>query len=321
MFVDRQIASLAESGVESEIAGFRGTAIARHPGALFREIRTLRRQVLELAPDIVHAHWGSLLSFVTVVAAGRTPAVVTYRGSDVNPVDGERAAERYLRFALSQVSAARAATVICVSEALGRRLLLTRKPVTIIADGVDLDIFTPVNKADARRRLGWEPEETVLFFYQGGRASAKGRPLADQAVAELRARGVTCRLEVLETGEARHEVACRLGGSDCLLMLSSYEGSPNIVREAIACGIPVVSVDVGDVRRWVEPLASSYLVDRSPQAVADAVVAALKAPPDSPNLWPLSEGASRQALVALYREVVPPKRSEDRVAGRRREHA
>lgn len=309
-FVERQIASLAGSGIESITVGIRGSKVHRRPLSVYREVRRLRDAVKAGAPDLVHAHWGSLLGFSAALAAGGLPFVVTFRGSDVNPVDGERIAERQLRFALSRGAAIRASTSVAVSDPIAARLPGRRARVRVIPDGVDLDIFTPMDRQLARRELGWDATVPVLFLYQGGRPEAKGRPLADSTIHQLQATGERCRLEVVDSGMTRDEVALRINASDCVLMLSTHEGSPNIVREAIACGTPVVGVAVGDVAKWIERLPGSHLVTRDPLAVAAAVRAVLRSPREPKrqiDCWPFSEGASREALLLAYGGALNPR--------------
>jgi glycosyltransferase involved in cell wall biosynthesis len=59
--------------------------------------------------------------------------------------------------------------------------------------------------------------------------------------------------------------------ADCLLLTSDWEGSPNVVKEALCCDLPVVSVDVGDVRQWLDQVSGSRVVAREPDSIAAAL--------------------------------------------------
>jgi hypothetical protein len=83
----------------------------------------IRREIRAFRPDIVHAHWGSLLAFATALAShGGPPLVITYRGSDINPVPSEPWLRRLIRVVCSQFAVLRVSAVICVSDELRERL-------------------------------------------------------------------------------------------------------------------------------------------------------------------------------------------------------
>lgn len=305
-FVQAQVDSLPGTAIDSALVPLRGSDVAKNPRAILREVRRIRETVKRVDPDIVHAHWGSFLSVAAAIGAGQRAFVVTYRGSDLNPVDGESPVGRRLRHTLSRLAAIRADAVVTVSQELADRLWGVRS-LRVVPDGVDLRIFSPVDRDLARATLGWPNSETVLFLYEGGRPDAKGRPLAEAALRELVNCGVSCRLEVLDGGLTRADVALRINASDCVLMLSTHEGSPNIVREAIACGVPVVGVDVGDVRLWIERRPGSHLVPRDARKVAAAVRDVLTTPSRSYSSFApddISEVAARDALLRVYNEAV-----------------
>lgn len=308
VFVERQIENLADLGYEPAVVQFRGDYISHNPRALASEVSGIRRDIRKSSPDLVHAHWGSLLAFTAGLATGpRTPFVVTFRGSDLNPVVTEKRSRRLVRTTLSKLAAARATAVVCVSDQLRNQIRVHRGDVQVIPDGLDTTIFFPQDREAARRELGWSSAENVVFLYQGGRPVEKGRPLANAAVESLQANGFPVRLEVLDFGASRHHVAKLLAGSDCVLMLSDFEGSPNIVRESLACGVPVVSVEVGDVVRWLTPETGSLIVDPTPAAVAAAMqqVIGLDRPtPNSVTLGAMSEASSARMLANTYQHAL-----------------
>ena len=82
-------------------------------------------------------------------------------------------------------------------------------------------------------------------------------------------------------GYSRPEVAVLMNAVDCLLMTSHSEGSPQVVKEAIACGCPVVSLDVGDVAEQIEGTDCGVIVERTPEAIATALFDQLEKPRSS----------------------------------------
>jgi glycosyltransferase involved in cell wall biosynthesis len=67
-----------------------------------------------------------------------------------------------------------------------------------------------------------------------------------------------------------------LNAADAVLLTSAHEGSPNVVKEALACDVPVVSVDVGDVREWIGPVDGCALADATPEDLGAALAAVLE---------------------------------------------
>ena len=307
-FITRQIQGLAEAGVVGQSEFFGGAAMLFRPHQLPRRIATMRREISVFQPDIVHAHWGSLLAFVSAVASiGGPPLVISYRGSDINPVPSEGRLRSIIRITCSQLASLRASAIICVSEELYGRLWWRRKPVNVIPDGTDLSQFRPIDKLDARRQLKWPLNEPVVFFYEGGRPEVKRRDLVDASLKEVRRVLRQCRLEVMGIDVPRDRVPLLLNASDCLLMTSDFEGSPNIVREALACNTPIVSVDVGDVRRWLVNLDGTRIVFRDPVEIARNVVDLISTgirPSIGCRALQFSEESSTNAVLAVYNQVL-----------------
>ena len=126
----------------------------------------------------------------------------------------------------------------------------------------------------------------------------KNHPLFVEVIDELRRRGIEVSTTTL-VRLTRSEVARTLATADVVLMTSLFEGSPVTVREALACGTPVVSVRVGDVPRVLEGLPGCACVERTPTALADAVEDALAAGRDRDALRQAVVGVSDRPSVAL----------------------
>ena len=307
-FIQRQINGLAESGVEGRMVFFGGSAMLSHPHRIPGGFAAIRREIRAFRPDIVHAHWGSLLAFATALASlCGPPLVITYRGSDINPVPSEPWIRSLIRVACSQLAVLRASAVICVSDELRDRLWSRRGLVRIVPDGTDVSLFKPLDKLECRRKLNWPFDESVVFFYEGGRPEVKRRDLADASLEEARKLLGPCRLEVMGSDVPHGRVPLLLNASDCLLMTSDFEGSPNIVREALACNTPIVSVDVGDVRRWIAGLEGTRMVSRDPAeiglALAEIIASGLR-PTAKSKTAQFSDESSRNAVLETYHQVL-----------------
>ena len=187
------------------------------------------------------------------------------------------------------------------------RLWLRRGKVRIVPDGTDVSFFKPLDKLECRRKLNWPLDERVVFFYEGGQPAVKRRDLAEASLIEARKLFGSCRLEVLDSDVPHDRVPLLLNASDCLLMTSDFEGSPNIVRESLACNLPIVSVDVGDVRRWIAGLEGTRMVSRDPaeigRALAEIITSGIRPAAESKTSQ-FSDESSRNAVLDTYHQVL-----------------
>lgn len=272
IFVKRQVAWLQGAGIQCESFLL---ASRTSPRLLFREWKRLRRAIEEFQPDFVHAQFGTMTSFLTVLSTAR-PVIISFRGGDLNPYKSRFQLRQRVGRLLSQLSSVRATRIICVSTQVKERLWWGKDRVTVIPSGVDTAIFRPRPREAARHDLGWEQNERVVLFNAGTDPVSKRLDLAISAVEEARAACGEIRLHVLDGKVSPGLIPVVMNAADCLLLTSDWEGSPNVVKEAMACNLPVVAVDVGDVRErlaWVEP---SRIVTRESRDIARGIAEILE---------------------------------------------
>ncbi len=169
----------------------------------------------------------------------------------------------------SRRAAKAAQGIVVVARHLLKRLPRTafNAMIKVIPCGIDLARFVPMDQLLCRRELGWRSDCFHVLF-----ASANGDPvkrpwLAQAAVEQTALRGVPAELHLM-TGVPNSRVPVWLNASDALLLTSLQEGSPTIVKEALACGLPIVSVDVGDVAERIETIEGCYLAQPCPADLA-----------------------------------------------------
>ncbi len=271
IFARRQIASLVDVGVNVRtfFLGSRTSliAIAKHYARLRREIRQFR-------PHLVHAHYGTVTSFL---CAGATciPLVITFRGNDLGDDPDVTLLRSRLGQLLSQISCLKAKRIICVSHRLHDRLWWCRSRAVVIPTGVDLNLFRPQPKDQARELLGWEQEERVVVFDEGRAPRRKGLKFLQSAIRLAEEMVGPIRLVVLDRSVPPELVPRYLNASDCLALASAFEGSPNIVKEALACNLPVVATDVGDVSERIHGVFPSTIAKREPVEFAKGLAEVL----------------------------------------------
>ena len=282
VFAKRQVASLQEAGVicktfflpprtvPARFAGM-GMAFAAQTVILTaREWQKFRGEIRTFKPHIVHVHFGALPALFCTIST-KLPVVVTYRGSDLIPSPG---IPRFLWAAgmlLSQIAALRSSRIICVSQELKRKLWWARSRVTVIPTGIDTKLFYPRPRQEARAELGWGEDERVVLFNSGRTPVRKRLDLAQFAIDVARALCGEIRFVVLDGAVEPNLIPTLMNGADSLLVTSDSEGSPNIVKEALSCNLPVVTVDVGDVRERLANVEPSRIVERDPHQIGRAL--------------------------------------------------
>ena len=258
--------------------------------------------------DVVHAHYG-LTGFVA--AFQPLPLVVSFCGDDLLGTPDGRSGitmSSRLQRALSRYAARRADGIICKSAQLRAALPnpADRARTHVIPNGVDATRFFPADRVAARRRLGLDPAERLVLFPHTPLVPRKRFDLAETAVNRLTADGLPTRLWVVH-GVPHAEMPDHYRAADCLLVTSDQEGSPNVVKEALCCDLPVVSVDVGDVRQWVDVAPGSLLVGRDSAMIADGlrqVLVAGRRTDGTRVRAELSAERAARAVIAVYREAV-----------------
>jgi len=291
VFVQEQVSDLQALGVEPAVLFVNG---AESRANYLRAVPRLRASVRATRFDLVHAHYG--LTGAVALAQRRVPVVTTFHGSDCN---GDRPWQTKVSWIV-----ARASTPIFVSSELAHGI--GRPNGVVIPAAVDLDVFRPLERAEARRALGW-PEDGVVALLPGSRSVKRKRAdLFDAALAHARRSVPALRGASLE-GLSRERVALTMNAVDVTVMTSNYEGSPVAVKESLACLTPVVSVAVGDVDATLTDLPGCAVVPRDPQLIGDSLVEALGV--DRPaelrtRVEPFGRPQTAERVLDVYRSTL-----------------
>lgn len=300
-FVKREIKAVENKGVDTECYFFTARL---NPVSLLRASKELKDIISSFRPDILHAQFGTVTSYLVSNTKPEMPWLITFGGNDLlgHPNKGLywRLRERLALF-MSHTSAKRATRLICVSnnllEALPKNL---ERKAEVIPRGIDMDRFAIIDRVEARRKLGWEKNGEVILFNQARQqATVKNYPLAEKAVGVyncLFTKNATLKILMNMTPE---EVNFALNASDVLLVTSLHEGSPNIVKEAMACNLPVVTVPCGDVRERLKDVKPSYIGDYNADDLARGLNAIIGKDARSNGREQIIEQKIRQEDIAL----------------------
>lgn len=227
-FIVEQVEAVRHLGVEVDYFGVHGNGISGY----LSNLNALKEKIRQYRPDLIHAHYG--LSGLLANLQRMVPVVTTYHGSDVHS-EG-----RTLFF--SRLSIWLSAYNIFVTEKLQKQAGGRGKKQCVLPCGIDTDTFFPMERSEARKLLGWSADGIYVLFAGAFSNDVKNSPLAKEATALIP------KAQLMEMrGYSREQVNWAMNAANCLLMTSFREGSPQVVKEALACGTPVVSVNVGDV--------------------------------------------------------------------------
>jgi teichuronic acid biosynthesis glycosyltransferase TuaC len=299
-FSRRQAASLSSFGIRVRSFFLRSRT---SPLKIWAELRRLRRELHEFMPDIVHAHFGTMTAFVAAISS-RRPLVITFHGSDLNPAPGDTQLRSTFGHRLSHFAARRASQIVCVSTQLQERINYLGARVHVVPCGVNMERFRPMPPAECRTRLGWDQDEKVVLFNARNDPIGKRLDLAEAAVAHAKQKIPRLRLHVFDGNTHPDEMPWYYCAADALLMTSDYEGSPMVIKESLACNLPVISVDVGDVVERLEGVFPSAVVPRTSTALGNALIDVLSMRCRSNGrdaMHDLSEEAVAKKLTSIYR--------------------
>jgi teichuronic acid biosynthesis glycosyltransferase TuaC len=302
IFARRQAYSLAREGVDVDMFHLRSRTSLREIAA---EWLRFRQRVRRTAPHIIHAHFGTVTALFAALAAPQKPLVITFRGGDLNPSPsyasfGARVRAAAAR-AFSQVAAMRAGHIVCVSTPLRARLWWRGEKVTVLPSGVDPEVFRPEPRDRVRRRLGWSDAERVVVFNAGHSPKGKRLDLANAALGLTQEVLEGVRMVILYGEIPPAQIPELFNAADCLLLTSDTEGSPTVIQEALACNLPVVSVDAGDTAERLEGVSWSAIVARDPAAIAAELVRVLGIPCRSNGREKLDEFSAPKIARELRR--------------------
>ena len=155
-------------------------------------------------------------------------------------------------------------------------IMLGRSPegATILPCGIDLERFQPMPRDEARRALGWALDEEVILYAAKERPAYERFDLVLEAVRRLADIGRHPHLLRLE-GVEPDRVPLYLNAADVLVLASRGEGSPKIIKEALACERPIVSLRVGSVPEMLEGVESGFLAEVTPEDLTRQLLRAL----------------------------------------------
>lgn len=269
-FIGSQANSLIELGHTVDIYRVVGKGFFGY----LHSLRPLSRRIRANQYNVIHSHY-SLCAIIATCAImlnrfsvvmdkrkrSKAPLIVSLMGSDVN--------SNLLWLLLIRMFSVFWHSVIVKSHDMKSKLRLKR--VSVIPNGVNIGIFKELDPLASRSELEFKPEVAYILFGADPQRKEKNYPLAQAACKKL-----SQPHRLITLGNIPHEkIPLYLNACDVLLLTSFWEGSPNIVKEAMGCNCPVVSTEVGDVKWLLQDVNGSYIAKADPMDLAQKLSYAL----------------------------------------------
>ena len=237
---------------------------------MFRLIRLSRDY------EIAHAQYGSAVGFITGLMSCKK--VLSLKGSDwylaPNPSFVHRVRTKMGNI-LTKISIKRFHSIIVMSDAMKNEVLndFPDSDVIKIVDPIDLHRFKPWDRGDNSLA------KKILFASVNLENPIKRFDLAEQSVSLLKRK--MPNVELVTMSNVPHSKVCDFMNSvDVLLLTSTHEGWPNVVKEILACNKPFVATDVSDLRAIAEKTNSCFVCDDSAEQLSEALWQSLTAEPE-----------------------------------------
>lgn len=231
-----------------------------------RNYPDLKSQIRIGGYDLIHAHY-FLSGLLCTLTFPKIPIVVSLMGSDLY-LNGiiRKLIQLFTKYFWSHT--------IVKSEKMAQ--MLQSSNISIIPNGVDLGLFKQINRTEALKLLDWSQYIYHILFASNVNRSEKNFSLAYKAIGLLE-ESLRKNIEIHVLDRIEHsQIYLFYNAANLLLLTSKHEGSPNVIKEAMACNCPIVSTDVGDVKEVIKDTAGCYITSFSPVDVSQKIQLAIE---------------------------------------------
>jgi glycosyltransferase involved in cell wall biosynthesis len=288
-FVKEQVESLKKEGVDIDVFYFDGS---KHKSAYIWALFSFWGKILRNHYDLIHAHY--VFSGIIARAQLLYPVILTHHGLEVFTT--------WQRFPSKWITPLVDRAIVVSNE---QKNALKSKNIEVIPCGIDLELFKPVPRDQARAKLKLSLTKKYVVWAGNYLRPEKRFDLVMATIALAKENDPAIEL-LLVSGKPHDEVPLYMNAADVLLLVSDAEGSPMAVKEAMACNLPVVSVPVGDVAEVIGETAGCYLCNQQPEDIAEKLHQALSFPGRTrgrERMVHLDEGVIAMKILNVYHQV------------------
>lgn len=225
--------------------------------------------------DLVHAQYGSMCGLLSVFLHRKK--LLSLRGSDWYGIAGASRQQKihsFLARSFTKLSLPFYKKIIVMSNRMANEVnnKHPRCSVVAIADGIDLDKFYPMDKADCRKKLGMDANAIYVLFTSASEGNFVKREWLAHKACEL-ARNEIAELKIMIAEKIDHDLmpyyinACNL-----TIITSLHEGWPNCIKEALACNVPFVATDISDLQEIANKTTTCMVVEADEVKLSKAII-------------------------------------------------
>ncbi len=257
----------------------------------------LRKTVKKEGIDLIHAHY-SLSGMLSTFSMTGRPIVVSLMGSDVY-------AAFFWKILVRLFSYYSWKAVIVKTEAMKKKIRLHN--LHVIPNGINMETFKPLDPLESKKKSGFDSKTKHILFLADPARKEKNFPLAKQA-CHLLLKQTSSKLHVIFE-KPQSDIPVLLCAADVLLCTSKHEGSPNVIKEAMACNCPVVTTNVGDVDRLTGEITGCYIANHDPEEIASYLFKAIhlgKRTNGREQILKLGldENSVSSCIIKVYEEII-----------------
>jgi teichuronic acid biosynthesis glycosyltransferase TuaC len=292
-FVKEQVESLIQNGIEIDILFINGSEKTLN---YFWAFPRLWARMLTRRYDLIHAHY--VFSGIIARAQFLYPVVLTHHGSQVFQSWQAPLCRLVSRFV---------DRTIVMSPEMKERGRLGKS--YIVPCGINFDFFKPIPASEARKELGLPQDKKLVVFIGEYFKWNKRWDIVQASVKILQEKHRD--VELVLVAKKPHDVVPKyLYSCDALVLVSDGEGSPMVIKEAMACNLPIVATPVGDVADVIGSTEGCYLCSQDPRNVAEKLELALypsKRTKGRNNIAHLDNNVISQKIITIYQDLLRQK--------------
>lgn len=265
-FIKSQIDSLKAKGFNIETLDLKAY---ESPLNYITSIGIIRKIIIGKNIQLIHAHY-AYCGFSALLAKSKLPIVLSLMGSDLlgsADENGKITLRGYFDKIITQFVIKFVKHIIVKSHKM-KNILSLKIPIDVIPNGVNFESFKPTDMESSRQELGLNKEKFLVLFLGNRAIHRKNFPLAKLSV-DLLIDSSGDNIELINPfGVPHQDIVKYMNACDVLVLTSYWEGSPNVVKEAMACNLPVVSTDVGDVNEIIAGTKNCFIVPYDAEVIA-----------------------------------------------------
>jgi teichuronic acid biosynthesis glycosyltransferase TuaC len=302
-FIQSQKESIENHGVVIDLFLISGEGLMNY----LKAIRLLRNKCKVVNYDIIHAHYG-FCGVIAKLAFTKKPLIVSFLGDDLMgnvKMNGKYSITGKFFTFINKAFARYFFTLAIVKSSSLKKQLPYGTPCIIIPNGIDFSKFYPISPKEAREKLHLTLTEKVILFPSYPERSVKNYELFNNAIKLLKEKENYLILKLENV--IPDAVYLYYNAVNVTVLTSFHEGSPNVIKEAMACNCPIVSVDVGDVKEVISITEGCFVCSYNPEDVAEKIMQAIRFGRRTNGremIGHLESGVIADRIVKVYEDIL-----------------